>query len=121
MSYCFNHFNFNVLDLDRSVQFYEEALGLHEVRRSEYPDCTYLFLGDGETFFTLELSYFKTRTKPYDLGERNFHHLAMTTRDYSGSFQKHKQMGCVVAGSAETPEYMISDPDGYLIEILPQK
>ena len=121
MSYRFNHFNFNVLDLERSVRFYEEALGLHEVRRSEYPDCTYLFLGDGETFFTLELTYLKKRTKPYDLGERNFHHLALTTPDYKASFKKHAAMGCVVEGDENTSEYIISDPDGYLIEILAQK
>ena len=33
MTFAFNHFNFNVLDLEKSLKFYEEALGLKEVRR----------------------------------------------------------------------------------------
>ncbi|MCX7615211.1 MAG: VOC family protein, partial [Clostridiales bacterium] len=68
MSFQFNHFNFNVLDLKRSMDFYEKALGLKEVRRSEYTDRVYVFLGDGSTFFTLELTYIKDHKKPYDLG-----------------------------------------------------
>ena len=51
----FNHFNFNVADLDASLKFYAEALDLHEVRRKEASDGSYVivFLGDGKTDFRL--------------------------------------------------------------------
>lgn len=38
MSFQFAHYNYNVMDLDKSIRFYEEALGLKEVRRKEAED-----------------------------------------------------------------------------------
>ena len=38
MKFVFNHYNYNVLDLEKSMAFYEAALGLKEVRRKEAPD-----------------------------------------------------------------------------------
>ena len=67
----FAHFNFNVLDLKKSMEFYEEALGLKEVKRVEKPDFTLVYLGDGETDFQLELTYLHDRTEKYDLGKLN--------------------------------------------------
>ena len=54
----FTHFNFNVLDLEKSLKFYEEALGLREVRRKEAADGSFIlvYLGDGETKHQLELT-----------------------------------------------------------------
>lgn len=49
MQFTFKHTNFNVLDLQRSMDFYQEALGLTEVRRIENPDFTIVYLGDGVT------------------------------------------------------------------------
>ena len=51
MKFKFAHNNFNVTDLDRSLRFYEEALGLKEVRRKEAEDGSFIivYLGDGET------------------------------------------------------------------------
>lgn len=121
MAFRFDHFNFNILDLKRSMDFYEKALGLKEVWRSEHRDRTYIFLGDGSTFFTLELTYIKNRTTPYDLGERDFHHLAMKTDDYEGSYAFHRSLGCLYSGDTTKDEYLITDPDGYIIEICRQK
>ncbi|HBG80422.1 MAG TPA: lactoylglutathione lyase, partial [Porphyromonadaceae bacterium] len=47
----------NVFDLQRSIEFYDKALGLKEVRRKEASDGSFVlvYLGDGETGFTLEL------------------------------------------------------------------
>ena len=47
----FNHFNFNVVDLDRSLTFYRDALGLEPVRRKTAPDGSFqlVYLGDGGT------------------------------------------------------------------------
>ena len=71
MQYTFAHFNFNVLDLDRSLAFYKEALGLEPVRTKEAEDGSFrlVYLGDSaKTPFELELTWLRDRTEPYDLG-----------------------------------------------------
>ena len=54
----FNHFNFNVLNLEDSIRFYKDALGLEPVKEKLAPDGSYklVFLGDGVSDFTLELT-----------------------------------------------------------------
>ena len=118
----FNHFNFNVLDLDRSLKFYKDALGLEPVREKDAADGSYkiIFLGDGATAFRLELTWLRDHTEPYDLGEQEFH-LAFTVADYAGAFEKHKAMGCVCFENPAMGINFIEDPDGYWIEIIPEK
>lgn len=116
----FNHFNFNVLDLEKSLAFYHEALGLSPVRKVETDDFTIVFLGDGQTGFSLELTHLKDRTEPYDLGEVEYH-LAMTTKDMAAAREKHEKMGAVVFVNEAMGIYFIEDPDGYWIEIIPEK
>jgi len=71
----FDHFNFNVTDLEASIAFYGKALGLKEVKRKVAPDETFIlvYLGDGKTDFTLELTWLRDREGAYDLGEGEFH------------------------------------------------
>lgn len=118
--FTFNHFNFNVLDLERSVKFYDEALGLKPVREKEASDGSFhlTFLGDGVTDFSLELTWIKERTKPYDLGECEFH-LAFAVEDMEAAHKKHSDMGCIVFENPSMGIYFITDPDGYWIEIVP--
>lgn len=118
--FAFNHFNFNVLDLERSVKFYDEALGLKPVREKEASDGSFhlTFLGDGVTDFSLELTWIKERTKPYDLGECEFH-LAFCVEDMEAAHKKHSDMGCIVFENHAMGIYFITDPDGYWIEIVP--
>ena len=120
--FSFNHFNFNVSDLDKSLAFYREALGLTEVRRTVAEDgsFTIVFLGDGKTGFRLELTALRDHPQKYDLGECEFH-LALTTPDYDSAHEKHKAMGCVCYENPAMGIYFISDPDGYWIEIVPEK
>lgn len=120
--FTFNHFNFNVLDLDKSLDFYSKALGLKEVRRKEAPDGSWIlvYLGDGKTGFTLELTWLKDRKEKYDLGECEFH-LAFEAEDYQKAHEKHKEMGCIIFENPEMGIYFIGDPDGYWIEIIPPK
>lgn len=120
--FCFNHFNFNVLDLERSVKFYGEALGLKPVREKEASDGSFhlTFLGDGATDFQLELTWIKNRTKPYDLGECEFH-LAFSVDDMVAAHKKHEEMGCICYENPGMGIYFISDPDGYWIEIVPTR
>ena len=120
MSYVFNHFNFNVFDLERSLKFYDEALGLKVVREKRAADGSFIlkFLGDGVSAFTLELTWLRDRTEPYDLGEQEYH-LAFMTEDMAAAHAKHEEMGCICFENPSMGIYFIEDPDGYWIEITP--
>ena len=114
--FTFNHFNFNVKDLQRSLDFYAAALDLHPVRERSTDSYKLVYLGDGTSDFTLELTWLFDRTEPYDLGEQEFH-LALTASDYEAAYAKHQAMG-VVCQPDGGRFYFIEDPDGYWIEIL---
>ncbi len=119
----FDHFNFNVFDLEKSIAFYDKALGLKEKRRKTASDGSFIlvFLTDEKTGFTLELTWLRDRKKPYDLGEGEFHLCIRTSEDYDRVRQFHKEMGCICFENTEMGLYFIEDPDGYWIEILPEK
>lgn len=117
MQFNFNHVNFNVLNLEKSVDFYRKALNLEEKRRIDIGDAVLVFMADGKTGFSLELTYLKSRENPYDLGEGEFH-LCMEAEDYEAGYQHHKEMGCIVYENNKMGLYFISDPDGYWIEII---
>ena len=122
MEFKFNHYNYNVLDLEKSIKFYEEALGLKEVRRKEASDGSFIlvYMGDGKSDFSLELTWLRDRKEPYNLGENEFH-LAFVTDDYEAAFKKHSEMGCVCFNNEEMGIYFIHDPDNYWIEVVPAK
>lgn len=114
------HVNFNVLDLRKSMAFYENNLGLKEERRKEGEDYTLVYLGDGSSGFQLELTWLRGRTKPYDLGEQEFH-LAFHVDDYAAAQELHRRNGCICFENPEMGIYFIEDPDGYWLEIIPAK
>ena len=118
----FDHFNFNVLDLDKSIRFYEEALGLKEVLRMEASDGSFIlvYMGEEKTGFLLELTWLRDRKEPYDLGEGEFHLCMRVPGDYDAVRAYHKQMDCVCYENTDMGLYFINDPDGYWIEILPE-
>ena len=119
MTSRFLHVNFNVCDLDRSLAFYEKALGLREVRRVNGPDGAFIivFLGDGESDFQLELTWLREHPQLYDLGEGEFH-LAFRVPDKKAAHALHEEMGCICFENREMDLYFIADPDGYWLEIL---
>ena len=118
----FNHFNFNVFDLERSLKFYDEALGLKPVREKNAADGRYkiIYLGDGRSDFRLELTWLRDREEPYDLGEQEYH-LAFQTDDMEAAHARHEAMGCICFENKEMGLYFIEDPDGYWFEIVPEK
>ena len=119
----FYHFNFNVVDLDRSLAFYRQALGLEPVREKRAEDGSFrlVYLGDGESAFQLELTWLRDRgERPYDLGECEFH-LAFRTDEYDALYRKHREMGCICFENPAMGIYFIQDPDGYWIEIVPER
>ncbi|NLJ89336.1 MAG: lactoylglutathione lyase [Clostridiales bacterium] len=122
MNFKFAHNNINVLDLDKSLAFYKEALGLVEVRRTEAKDGSFIlvYLGDGQTPHSLELTWLRDWDRPYNLGDNEFH-LAFTVDDYDKAYKKHKEMGCICYENPSMGIYFISDPDGYWLEVVPEK
>ena len=121
MKFKFAHNNINVLDLEKSMAFYEEALGLKETRRTT-PDSgefIIVYLGDGISEHLLELTWLRDWDRPYNLGDNEFH-LAFTVDDYDAAYKKHKEMGCICYENKDMGIYFINDPDGYWLEVIPQ-
>ena len=122
MKFIFSHNNLNVFDLEKSLRFYGEALGLTETRRKSAPDGSFalVFLGDGRTPHRLELTSLRDRKEKYNLGDNEIH-LAFTVDDYAAAHELHKKMGCICYENEAMGIYFIEDPDGYWLEILPEK
>lgn len=119
----FDHFNINVTNLERSIEFYGKALGLHETSRKEAADGSFIlvYLGDGSTGFRLELTWLRDHEGPYELGENESHLCIRVEGDYDEARRFHKQMGCVCFENESMGLYFINDPDDYWIEVLPVK
>lgn len=120
MKFKFNHNNFNVLDLEKSIAFYEEALGLKAVNEFKAPDGSFIlaYMGDGKTKHRLELTWLRDRKEAYNLGDNEFH-LAFDVDDMDAAHELHKKMGCICFENPAMGIYFINDPDGYWIEIIP--
>lgn len=122
MQFSFAHNNFNVRDLNRSLSFYKEALGLTESSRINAPDGSFIivYLTDGVTPHLLELTWLRDWDKPYNLGDNEFH-LAFRVDDFDAAHAKHKEMDCICFENLAMGIYFISDPDGYWLEVIPAK
>lgn len=120
MKFKFCHNNFNVLNLEKSLEFYKNALGLVETRRKVAEDGSFIlvYLGDGESTHNLELTWLRDWDRPYNLGDNEFH-LAFRVEDFESAHKLHKEMGCICYENKEMGIYFIADPDNYWIEILP--
>lgn len=122
MKFKMIHENYNVTDLKRSIKFYEEALGLKEKCRKTAEDGSFIivYLGNEQSDFELELTWLKDHPQAYDLGECEFH-LAFGVADYEAAHKKHEEMGCICFENSRMGIYFIIDPDGYWLEIIPEK
>lgn len=122
MKFAMVHENYNVKDLDASLAFYKEALGLTEIRRKVAADDSFIivYIGNEESTFELELTWLRDHTQAYDLGECEFH-LAFRTDDYEAAHAKHEAMGCICFENPSMGIYFITDPDGYWLEIVPTR
>lgn len=119
----FYHYNFNVLDLDRSLAFYREALKLSPVRETEADDGSFrlVFLGDeAGSPFQLELTWLRDRKEPYNLGDNEIH-MAVAADDLEAARAFHRELGCICYENPSMGIYFISDPDGYWTEVVPAK
>ncbi len=122
MKFKMIHENYNVADLQRSLDFYQKALGLTEKRRKTAQDGSFIivYVGNEETDFELELTWLKDHPQNYNLGECEFH-LAFRTDDFEAAHKKHEEMGCICFENPAMGIYFIQDPDGYWLEIVPTR
>lgn len=120
------HTMLRVGNLERSIQFYTEVLGMTELRRSEYPDgkFTLVFIGYGDetTNTVLELTY-NWDTDHYDLGNA-YGHIAIGVTDAAVACDKIRNLGGKVVREAGPMMHgteviaFVEDPDGYKIELI---
>ena len=122
MKFTLAHTNINVLDLEKSIQFYKEALGLRIVRTYDQPDGEFklVYLSDAFDTYRIELTWLKERDQPYNHGDNDLH-LAFAVDDFEGAHEKHRQLDCICYENKEMGIYFIQDPDGYWLEIVPAK
>ena len=122
MKFTMVHNNLNVFDLEKSLRFYQEALGLTVVREKNAEDGSYkiVYLGDGTSSHQLELTWLRDMDRPYDLGDNEFH-LAFAVDDMEAAHKKHAEMGCICYENPKMGIYFINDPDDYWLEIVPIK
>ena len=122
MKFKMIHENYNVADLDVSLKFYEEALGLTEKRRKTAADGSFIivYIGNESSDFELELTWLRDHPQKYDIGEEEFH-LAFRTDNYEAAHALHEQMGCICFENPAMGIYFIQDPDGYWLEVLPTR
>lgn len=123
------HTMIRVGDLDRSIEFYADVLGMQLLRRKDYPDgkFTLAFIGYGPESeeAVIELTH-NWETKEYDLGNA-FGHIAIQVDDAYAACEQIKKRGGNVVREAGPMKHgttviaFIEDPDGYKIELIQRK
>ena len=116
------HENYNVVDLEKSLAFYEKALGLKEVRRKTPEDGSFIivYVANEYADFELELTWLRDHPQKYDIGEGEFH-LAFKVDDFEAAHKLHEEMGCICFENHSMGIYFIQDPDGYWLEVIPER
>ena len=118
------HTMIRVKDLDETLAFYTEFLGLEEVRRGTIGDeATLVFLADEAGDYHIELTYNHGKSD-YDLGDQ-FGHLAFTVDDLAPVVAEVERRGwwyrASKPGRTSSKYIFVKDPNGYDIEILQAK
>lgn len=124
MSIKMLHTCIRVKDLDASLKFYKDALGLVETRRKEFPEYKFdlVYLANEIGGYEVELTYNYDVEKPYELGN-GYGHMAIGVEDLEGMRDKHIELGYEVTDLKGLPGdkpnyYFVTDPDGYKIEVI---
>ena len=119
------HTMIRVLDLDRSIDFYERAFGLGIADRFDFDDFTLVYLRNRESDFEVELTFNRGRTEPYGHAD-GYGHLAVCVDDCRAERQRFVASGLAAGevkefrrdGALMACFFFIQDPDGYKIEVL---
>ena len=121
MAFEFAHANLNILDREKSIAFYQRALGMRITRESHAPDGSFIltFMQAHGNAFPLELTWLRDRETPYELGD-NESHLAYIADDFDAAHTLHEQMQVICFENPGMGIYFIEDPDGNWIELVPE-
>lgn len=121
------HTMLRVGDLDRSLHFYTDVLGMKLLRRSDYPDgrftLAFVGYGDEESNTVLELTH-NWDTSSYDLGDA-YGHIAIGVGDVYQACERIRAAGGKIVREPGPMKHgttvlaFVEDPDGYRIELLP--
>jgi len=116
------HHNHNVANMEKSLDFYEKALGLKERRRIDAEDGSYtiVFLAMPDSDMEVEITSVKDHPDTYGLGE-NEQHIGFRVDDFEAAHALHEKMGCICYENHDMGIYFITDPDGYWLEIIPTR
>lgn len=114
-----------VHDLDRSLQFYDDALGLSTSHRLDFPDFSLVYLRNEENDFEIELTWNKGREPAYTHGD-GYGHVAVAVADVESERERMAGLGINPGAVKEFKRgdemlarfFFIQDPDGYKIEVL---
>lgn len=119
----FNHYNINVFDLEKSLEFYKKALGFTEMHRMEAPDGSFIlvFMGDGQSDFMFEITWLRDWEKPYEQGDNENHLCISVSEDYEKVREFHRENGWICYENPHMGIYFINDPDDYWVEIIPER
>lgn len=120
------HTMLRVEDLDRSLKFYTELLGMQLIKKLDFPDgkFTLAFVGYGpeETSTVIELTY-NYDHGPYEIGTA-YGHIALETPDIYATTEVLRKGGATITREpgpmkhGKTHIAFLKDPDGYLIELV---
>ena len=120
------HTMLRVGDLERSLSFYTEVLGMKLLRRKDYPGgkftLAFVGYGDESDHTVIELTH-NWETDSYDLGN-GYGHIALAVEDAAAACEAIREKGGSVVREAGPMKHggsviaFIEDPDGYKIELI---
>ncbi len=119
------HMMVRVLDLDKSITFYQNAFGLDVADRFDFDGFTLVYLRNDEIDFEVELTWNQDRTEPYPHGEA-YGHIAFAVDDLEAEHARFVDLGYeprdikefMRDGALLAKFFFVQDPDGYQIEML---
>ena len=120
--FAFIYLQINVMDLDKSIEFYKKALGFNVASRYESDDGNYksAFIEDDPLSLTIVLAWNRDKNEPYD-HDNSKSYTAFEVQDYEATYALHKEMGCICDEDKSVNLYIIADPDGCRYLITPKK